>query len=291
MKSIKKIYRVLYKVLPFKQQVFSYIKPMVKLKPWLYKKLHFVGVFKVEIDNLHSFYMQHYGSGFEMETDHFWMGSHANEPYSIKAWLYFTKKTDLILDIGANTGTYSLLSAALKTNTVIHAFEPNPTIFNLLKSNIILNNFSIHVHEVAVSNCKGDVFLYINDQANDYKASVIASKGSKSIEVKSINIDSLEFKSNYTLIKLDIEGNEPLALEGMRQLLSESEVVILMEVLTEKSADELNQILSTNTYDFFNVDEVHGYKQTKRIEKSTGNNILVIPKKITPIFLLEVNKR
>jgi FkbM family methyltransferase len=288
---LKSIYRYFYKILPFKQSVFLFIQSTFKITPWMYKNLHFIGVFKVQVHQDRLFYMYHGGSGFEMETDHFWKGATANEYYSVLAWNYFVNKADLILDIGANTGTYSLLAASLHSNATIHAFEPNTHIANILKKNIQLNHFNIHVHEAAVSNQMGYMQFYRNKSANDYKASLIKDTSKESVSVNVLTIDSFHFKANVVLAKIDVEGNEVQVLQGMRRLLETCKVIFLLEVLTDAAAVELNHYLLSNDYDFFNIDEKQGIKQIPWIEKSTSNNVLVVPKTFSNDFWTEIGKQ
>ena len=76
----------------------------------------------------------------------------------------------VVLDIGANCGQFSLkLAASIRRQHirpfVIHAFEPNPDIFNLLTANLALNpELSQHVfcHALALGEQTGGMTLAYN---------------------------------------------------------------------------------------------------------------------------------
>ena len=78
-------------------------------------------------------------------------------------------KCRTFLDIGANTGYYSLL-AATSGPTKTYAFEPSPGPLHYLKLNVDLNNFSqqIEIIDVALSDRKGTITFYspVNSKYN-----------------------------------------------------------------------------------------------------------------------------
>src|SRR6478735_3778473 len=118
---IKKALLKFYGLIPLKRELFSTVRFFYIPSERVFRHLYFKGIFTVRIDAKHSFLMQHYGSGFAMESDHFWKGAEACEPYSINLWNKYAQQSDLIFDIGANTGSYSLIAATLNPSAVIHA--------------------------------------------------------------------------------------------------------------------------------------------------------------------------
>jgi hypothetical protein len=137
----------------------------------------------------------------------------------------------------------------------------------------------------------GHMQFYRNKSANDYKASLIIDSSKESVSVNVFTIDSFHFKANVVLAKIDVEGNEVEVLQGMRRLLETCKVIFLLEVLTDLAAVELNHYLLSNDYDFFNIDEKQGIKQIPWIEKSTSNNVLVVPKTFSKDFWTEIGKQ
>ena len=83
----------------------------------------------------------------------FWYGYY--EKKAILTWEAFIHKGDTVLDIGANTGYYSLVAASKAKQ--VYAFEPATSIRQLLEKNITLNKINnIKVQAVAISNKTGN---------------------------------------------------------------------------------------------------------------------------------------
>jgi FkbM family methyltransferase len=148
------------------------------------------------------------------------------------------KPGDVCIDIGANFGYYSILMSALsgaKGRTL--AVEPNPYVCKLLRSTAAVHNSTIEVVEVAVSNKKGRVILSIPDEYFG-DASIIARSdrwafNKKRVKVKTISFDDFVLENNLTkvdVIKIDVEGVEPLVFEGMQQTIKNNpELQIIVE--------------------------------------------------------------
>ena len=65
---------------------------------------------------------------------------YGEQVYTPTALAEYWRNSRAILDIGANKGIFSIYAAGLFPNSIIHAYEPNPQIFPILKENIRLNN-------------------------------------------------------------------------------------------------------------------------------------------------------
>ncbi len=136
-----------------------------------------------------------------------------------------------VLDVGAHVGYYTLLSARLVgPEGKVYALEPDPENFTLLQKNVALNGYgNVILVPKAVSDRTGRLKLFLSSQGND-RHSIFANPRSvlreRSIEVDAVSLDEFlaaEGWPHVHLIKMDIEGAEPLALQGMSQLLSRSE--------------------------------------------------------------------
>jgi FkbM family methyltransferase len=134
---------------------------------------------------------------------------------------------DTFLDIGANVGYYSLVASQLVGSSGhVHAFEPIAQNADILSRTIRRNDISnITVNQVAVGSHLGLLKLFVADRdlGNSGWASVVPSeRRPRHIEVEQIAVDDYLRERNLSkihLAKLDIEGNEPEALEGMRRTL------------------------------------------------------------------------
>ena len=79
---------------------------------------------------------------------------------------YQPRETDVILDIGAHIGTFSLLAASKAPKGTVHAIEASQETFNYLRINCALNpSLLIVPHHLALSDHDGEVTLH-HDRGN-----------------------------------------------------------------------------------------------------------------------------
>lgn len=146
-------------------------------------------------------------------------------------------KNPIIFDIGANTGTYSLLPV-LNKNITVYAFEPNPYVYKILKNNILLNKLSDNVHTIpiALSNEKGNAILKIPASGTDSGLACIGNPvrfdSWHEIYVPMDTLDNIAKQKNIShvdLIKIDTEGCEFPILLGGEKLIRRKLPCILLE--------------------------------------------------------------
>ena len=119
----------------------------------------------------------------------------------------------VVLDIGANTGVFTLYAARLFPEATIHAYEPNPDLFPLLKKNILLNGLQ---ERCALSNCavwhESDTLHFTLGNAKNPGTGQIVRDGKEEQNVKSVPaigfMNILEMHQKVDFIKMDIEGSE-----------------------------------------------------------------------------------
>jgi FkbM family methyltransferase len=133
------------------------------------------------------------------------------------------KKNSIIFDLGANVGYYSAIFSFYCPKGKIFAFEPSHKNFNFLKLNI-KNYSNIYLSDNAVSNFTGE------------KKDIIHSIWNVETEqrlFKFIKIDDfvVDNKINIIdLIKIDIDGYELEALQGMHNILKNFNSYFLIEI-------------------------------------------------------------
>jgi FkbM family methyltransferase len=141
-----------------------------------------------------------------------WLGSYESEQQSLfKKWV---KKGDIVFDIGAHVGFYTLLSSHLVGDKGrVVAFEPIPENLTYLEQHLRMNTIAnVDILEVAVSNRQGHDRL-----SNGPSSSMWHFDAQGSLEVRTIRLDDLVLDEKLpapSLIKMDIEGAEALALHG-----------------------------------------------------------------------------
>ena len=289
---MKQLIKGVYKCFPFKKEIFSVIRKIWTPSEKIYKHLYFKGAFSIPVKNHPSFKMMHYG--YQLENDIFWAGINGNwEKHSLKIWQKLSEIADVVFDVGANTGVYSLISKTIKAETSVHAFEPIPVIYQKLKHNFDLNKFNIQGHELAVSDKTGTTFIYGLDTEHQYSASITNNNNyKKGTEISTIALDDFIQKNSINkvdLIKIDVEGHEPEVLQGFSNGLVKFKPTMLIEVLLEDVGNKINKLLEGLGYLFYNIDEKTGLTKVEKITKSTGYNFLVCQPDVASFLKLNVN--
>lgn len=143
------------------------------------------------------------------------------------------KPGQTVLDIGANIGFFTLEMARLVgPQGKVIAFEPDAVNFGLLRQNIQLNHFP-HVTPVraAVGQRNGTATLFTEpENKGDHR--LYASPGhARSQVVRIWTIDEYCYRHGLQpdFIKMDIQGYELFALQGMKKVLQQKKVRLLME--------------------------------------------------------------
>ena len=129
----------------------------------------------------------------------------------------YLKKGDTVYDIGANIGYFSLEFARLVgRNGKVLAFEPHPEIFKTLDRNISRNGYkNITGYNYACGNQIGKVDLYLSTENEGNHKIVKNVNSSESVSVKVIELNTFINDDMPRIMKIDIEGAELLALQGI----------------------------------------------------------------------------
>jgi len=165
---------------------------------------------------------------------------------------HIVRKSDSVLDVGANVGgiTY-LLARLVGLEGTVDAFEPHPIVFMRLKSNQTLNLGNcarqVFLHKIAVGSASGQVTLMEDPKAASDGQASLHLKSEKSIahHVQMNRLEHVVGHKKYSLMKLDVEGHELAVLEGAGRLLEDKLVENILfedhEGPTSKVFDFLKQ--------------------------------------------------
>lgn len=102
--------------------------------------------------------------------------------------------------------------------------------------------------EKAVSNKNGKTILYCQGKIGANRIAEVNRRGDKTFEVETIRIDDF-YRGKVNMIKIDIEGAEIMALEGMKELLTQKPKMIIEE------SPELIEFLNKNGFKFSKIDD------------------------------------
>ncbi|HEV2364507.1 MAG TPA: FkbM family methyltransferase [Caulobacteraceae bacterium] len=143
-----------------------------------------------------------------------------------------------VADVGANHGYYSLLFADLVGEQGrVAAIEPNPAVCHLLRRSLVLNGFSarVTVLEAAAAAEEGhDVELYAPPgESKNGRVVNWAGFGSgreHSVPVPAVRLSTaLSRWDRLDFVKMDVEGAEQRAAEGLRPLLERDRPDFVLE--------------------------------------------------------------
>ena len=156
----------------------------------------------------------------------------------------------IFIDIGCNYGAYSIPIAKLKNKINVYCFDPSKKALNQLKDNILLNDIkNIKYFNLGVG--EKHKFAFFNDDIKNYNNSglyEISNKYSgKKILINSIDnlIDEGEIIPKKKIIaKMDVEGYEFLALQGMIKTIKKYDIFILFEFSTKIVLNHDNLLIS-----------------------------------------------
>ena len=150
------------------------------------------------------------------------------------------KEGGVFIDGGAHVGYFSLMASKIVGEEgSVHAFEPTPRVFAILKENLG-SKPNVHLNNAALWETKGLVRFEDFDSIADVGNCVVESsvhdgeflrqnaRNISTIEVPSVDLDSYCAGKNVapTLVKLDVEGGEYRVLLGAKNVLSRHPIVV-----------------------------------------------------------------
>ena len=148
------------------------------------------------------------------------------EEATVKIFQDVVKKGDVVVDMGANMGFFTLLAAKLVGREgKVYSFEPNPTNYNLLLKNIAINGYdNVTAVQKAVSYRSGAEKLFISDDDIGNSTIYEYGEGRQTIEIETVAIDDFfaDRETRIDAVKMDIEGAEMAALLGMERIVAQN---------------------------------------------------------------------
>jgi len=196
------------------------------------------------------------------------------EPLATKTVKRIVKKGDVVLDIGAHIGYYTLILARLVGEKgKVFAFEPEPNNFALLKKNVEANGYkNVVLIKKAVSDKSQKLKLYLCENSGTHR--IHTTKDSyASVAIDAVKLDDYfkadkskshgqAYKNKVDFVKMDIEGAESSAIKGMKALLQKNKKIKLMVEFYPKmlagfgvKPEEYLGLLEKQGFKFYDLDE------------------------------------
>ena len=166
------------------------------------------------------------------------------------------KPNDVVLDVGAHIGYFTLLFAKLVgSEGKVFSFEPEPKNFELLTKNIEINNYENVITESKIVSDKNKTCTLYTFETSSGANRIY--KPNENINVKPIEVDSIsldeyfknsEFLKRIKFVKIDVEGAELLVLKSKKSIFQNNNNIKLLLEFNPKFLLEIG----SKSSDFFN---------------------------------------
>jgi FkbM family methyltransferase len=204
-------------------------------------------------------------SGDHIARRLFWGGLTHFDPMW-KLFYRIARQSEVILDIGANTGVYTLIACAANPKCKVIALEPVPRVFDRLQKNVAMNNLEdrVEARKEAVSNFVGSAQLAVPDEdcpvmssldLDDY-VRMYQLKHLGLIDVPVTTIDNIcDRTPTVNLVKIDVQGSEHLVIQGMQEVLTRAKPALIVDYHQSCPRGAIESVLAEFGYLYFRVQE------------------------------------
>jgi FkbM family methyltransferase len=213
--------------------------------------------------------------------DQSFLDSRNLEDQSIVKEISSLNKNGVFIDIGANIGFYSLMaSLQVGPEGKVFSFEPSPReywrfLYNIIENkatSIIPFNIGIADKSQLVDFCISETHTGLNKIVGDNNLSV----SGRTIKVPMMKLDDVidhyNIREDIDLVKIDIEGAELFALQGMQNLLRNNKIRrIIIEITPELFAGY--NYCKNDVYDFLGS---FSYKSLRNLETAQYDEIFTL---------------
>lgn len=144
------------------------------------------------------------------------------EKRETKVFVDSVHEGDVVVDVGANVGYYTLIAARLVGSTGrVYAFEPDPRNFRYLERNVRLNGLdNVILEQKAVSDRSGSIQLFTTDGVHeDSRIFQPSGRPSVAVDVEAVSLDDYfrDREPRIDFLKIDVQGAEGAIIEGMTE--------------------------------------------------------------------------
>ena len=152
------------------------------------------------------------------------------EGHLIHLYQKLIEPTEVILDAGANIGFHSIQFG--KLGKKVYSYEPQPLVFNLLTTNVLINGLSDKVFPYRLGLSDINSTLKLTPLSNCDESDGSHNYGGRGLTTdlnEEEEVETIQFRFDIDVIKMDIQGSELYALKGMSDVLDRCEPWIMLE--------------------------------------------------------------
>ena len=193
----------------------------------------------------------------DIVSDNVRRGGYETELQTVSAELLGGCSNGIVLDIGANLGSYTVPVAKAHPHLTFHSFEPQRIIYYQLCANVFLNRLdNVFAYQYGLSNAEWAEPMVMPDYAEEHNIGAfsvdprvretgyeVVTEGATEW-INCVKLDTLELK-NIRLIKMDVEGHELEALYGAHKTLEKNNFPpIIFEAWTWKFLEKRAKLMA-----------------------------------------------
>jgi FkbM family methyltransferase len=195
----------------------------------------------------------------------------------------------LVLDIGANTGFYTLLALVSSRACTVHAFEPLHPVADLLDANLALNGVGsrVVVFRQAVSDLGGTATLFLPDASHGLiETSASLNKSFKETVGGTVRVPVTTIDEHWRdsgdarridIIKVDVESFEHKVVAGSARILAEHRPLVFVELLPPGDAQSLEEATKRHRYQAVRLRPGHAIVAKELVFDPSGWNQMLVP--------------
>lgn len=167
-------------------------------------------------------------------------------------------KNPVIIDVGANIGQYLFAIKSFLPESRVYCFEPDPTIFLLLKRNATFYR-NVTIFPFGLSDRAGEVSFFRSKDFSEW-SSLIKPQEGRSYEKITTNVKKGDavFKDldKIDLLKIDVEGAELSVVRGMIKTLRKAKYLLIETSLARDMDNNTNELFTLLINEGFQVDHI-----------------------------------
>lgn len=215
-------------------------------------------------------------------------------PALVASWCHALRP--VFIDVGANTGFYSLLALAAGADHV-HAFEPVAEIAEVLAENAAMSELAadLTLHRCALGAEEGESDLYFPRASHDLvetSASLNPAFRGDHEEVRLVPVARLDGvpgpglpKGTPVLLKLDVESHEPAVLAGAVALLRTARPAVVCEMLPGVDLDFYRRFFREHGYGHYALTSGKPVAAQEMVLSMVHRDHLFLPREAAALWL------